>query len=1193
MPVGNTCVSTASGNWNDSTKWTGCGGAFPDSGDDVFIEAGHTITLTATQACKDLNLNTTTSQTRLDLGANTLSLNGKLRAYTGAAPGTSTGTLSATAAWIMSTTGKISIVGNSRALTSGSEWGAGNAGTASPNGFDLEINLTAGQTATLATAVKARSLNVISGTFDAGVNTVSVDTGAAGGDITISNGATLTSARSAAGTPVFQRTSSTLGGTLTVNGTLQLSGTSPAIAMTAVVLNGTVDYSRSGTQNLGTVPSGASQGGAATLSTYNNLKFSGTSAKTLLLNITVNGTFTMAGDGTVALTLGAFSLTYGGSSTLEYAGSGAQTTANNEFPAASGPNSLTINNSSGVALNGAKTINGTLTLTIGALNNSTNNVTLGNGTTISRATGTLNSAPTFGTTVNVTYTGSTGVTTGNEIPTSSTVLSALTVNNTGGVTLGAAVTVNGTLTIGSGATLDVSASDFALNMAGASWSNSGTFTPRSGTVTFNGTAAQAISGSSTTSFNNLTDSNTSGALSSSINFNVAGTLSMNGAATLMTPGASVQINSAGNTGTISGTGTVQVTRLGANPFSNQYRFSTNTLSAMTVDYASAGDQGVENGVASYGALKTSGSGTKTMGGGVTLPINGGVTIGSGTILAIGANNLNVAGNWVNNAGLSGFTMNSDKTITFNGTNQTLSGNTTFANLTINTSGSPNTVSAAGSTLAVTGLLRVQSGTFTSATQFGDVQIDAAGTLTLSGDISVSGNWTNNGTFNNGGFTVTFNGTAAQAISGSATTSFSGLTDSNTNAALSSSVNFNVTGTMTVNANAQFNPDAAVVINSGGAQGSITGSGKIFVTKTTATASLTGQYKFSSYSMSNMTVEYSGTGNQTVDGLSYKTLIISGSGVKAPDSGVSILGGDLTISAATLDLGAFSANRQTSGGTLTVASGATLKIGGTGTLPSNYSTHSIGATSTIEYSGTDQSVATLNSLQNYGNLTISGSGTKSLAGDVTVTTALTLNGGLSIGANTLTINGAVSYGAGGLGGGATSNIVVGGSGASTVITNVVLNNFTINRANGISLSCGCAAEGTVTVNGTLTLTNGAVNNSPTNVALGNSATISRASGGSLSSAPTFGTSVNVSYTGFYRIQHRARAADFFIGTQQPDNQHDWRCDYGDLQQLIIDRERLAPRAVGQIQQRDAVHRCSDRQWRRVGDLWSDISQRQLD
>ncbi len=390
------------------------------------------------------------------------------------------------------------------------------------------------------------------------------------------------------------------------------------------------------------------------------------------------------------------------------------------------------------------------------------------------------------------YNGSANQSVGNGLPSSVT---NLTIANTGSggnntVTGNSGQTVTGLLRvqagvyagastytnvqIDSGATLSIGA-DCTVS---GNWTNNGTFTPNGFTVTFNGTSAQAISGSATTSFASLTDSNTTAAVSSTVNFNVSGTLNMNGAATLMTLDPAVQINSSGNTGTISGTGTVKVSRLGSNSFSGQYKFFTFSVTALTVEWAGAGDQGVENGVSGYGAIKTSGSGTKSMGGAVTLAINGGVTIGSGTILTIGANNLTVAGNWTNNAGASGFTMNSDKTITFNGasTSQTISGSNTFANLTINTSGSPGTVSASGSTLSVTGLLRVQSGTFTSATQYVNVQIDAAGTLVLSGPISVSGNWTNNGgTFTPGTNGVTFNGATGQTITGN--TSFYDFTKS--------------------------------------------------------------------------------------------------------------------------------------------------------------------------------------------------------------------------------------------------------------------------------------------------------------------------------------------------------------------------------------------------------------------------------
>ncbi len=43
----NACVSSASGNWNDSSKWTSCGGTVPGNGDTVTIATGHTITVPA------------------------------------------------------------------------------------------------------------------------------------------------------------------------------------------------------------------------------------------------------------------------------------------------------------------------------------------------------------------------------------------------------------------------------------------------------------------------------------------------------------------------------------------------------------------------------------------------------------------------------------------------------------------------------------------------------------------------------------------------------------------------------------------------------------------------------------------------------------------------------------------------------------------------------------------------------------------------------------------------------------------------------------------------------------------------------------------------------------------------------------------------------------------------------------------
>ncbi len=162
---------------------------------------------------------------------------------------------------------------------------------------------------------------------------------------------------------------------------------------------------------------------------------------------------------------------------------------NTNFKSASQPmNNLTIDNSgggTGVTLNNTATVNGTLTLTNGAFTLSSA-LTMGFGSTIIRdkqATtgGSISVAPTFGSSVNVTYTGTTAVTSGPEIPSLATVLAKLTINNSGNVTLGSNAQVNGTV---AGSSLLFTAGKL---ITGAN------------TVTMSSTAAD-ITGASTTSY---------------------------------------------------------------------------------------------------------------------------------------------------------------------------------------------------------------------------------------------------------------------------------------------------------------------------------------------------------------------------------------------------------------------------------------------------------------------------------------------------------------------------------------------------------------------------------------------------------------------------------------------------------------------------------------------------------------------
>ena len=83
--------------------------------------------------------------------------------------------------------------------------------------------------------------------------------------------------------------------------------------------------------------------------------------------------------------------------------------------------------------------------------------------------------------------------------------------------------------------------------------------------------------------------------------------------------------------------------------------------------------------------------------------------------------------------------------------------------------------ASGSTLTVQDLLHIQSGTFTSASDLDDVQIDSGAILVLDGDCTVSGNWTNSGNFTHDSHNVIFDGSSAQIVGGSSATGFSSLT----------------------------------------------------------------------------------------------------------------------------------------------------------------------------------------------------------------------------------------------------------------------------------------------------------------------------------------------------------------------------------------------------------------------------------
>ena len=204
-------------------------------------------------------------------------------------------------------------------------------------------------------------------------------------------------------------------------------------------------------------------------STINALTINNASGVTMSGSTTVNGACNLTAG---ALAIGANTLTLkgtspvvsgsinGASGTIIYNGASGQT-ANG----LTNVNNLTTNNSIGVTLGAATTVNGVLTLTAGPFTTTTG-LTLGNSASIVRTAGSLSATPTFGTAVNLTYNGASAQTTSNELPTSSSVLNNLTINNAAGVSLNANSTVNGTLTLSSG-TLSLGSKNLTIGASGS------------------------------------------------------------------------------------------------------------------------------------------------------------------------------------------------------------------------------------------------------------------------------------------------------------------------------------------------------------------------------------------------------------------------------------------------------------------------------------------------------------------------------------------------------------------------------------------------------------------------------------------------------------------------------------------------------------------------------------------------------
>lgn len=282
---------------------------------------------------------------------------------------------------------------------------------------------------------------------------------------------------------------------------------------------------------------------------------------------------------------------------------------------------------------------------------------------------------------------------------------------------------------------------------------------------------------------------------------------------------------------------------------------------------------------------------------------------------------------------------------------------------------------------------------TSSVSVKSIKVETGATLTINngGTLNVQDSFTINGTLAGAGTgTVNLDGGLKQYISGSGTIAFRNLTISNTNDTAVINNSINVAGTLTVNSNAVLEPLPSAVINNAAAQGTITGNGTVLVTRISATANYQNQYKFSTNTLTNLTLNYAGLGDQSITlSTNHGNIIVSGTGTKTFSAAVTTTNvtGNVSLLSGTLSNGGF-AIAGNSGKTLSAASGATLLLTAS-TFPTGFGTFTFDANSTVNYASTNtQTIAAVN----YGNLVSSNTGARTLASSGTIGIAGTFTAG---------------------------------------------------------------------------------------------------------------------------------------------------------------------------------------------------------
>ena len=1025
-PAVPTYTSTGSGgNWNSVSTWDL--GSVPTAGSNVVISSSAPVTV-------DINTASLTN----------LTINSSLTTGTYTVSGTGTLTLAA-AGTLYVGAGGFPTGFTSAALASGSTVNYNNAGnqTVSAQTYS-NLTLSGSGAKILPTGTTTIGGNLsLSGT----ATTTTVVGLTINGNLIIGDGTTFTTA-------AFP---------LTVTGTTSVgAGTSGSLAITSAT--GTKTFTGAVTINSG---ASLAESAAAQLAFGSDVTNNGTLTENGAATVGIAGNFTNNGTYNASTGVHTFS-----GATKAIGGTNAITIPSATFTGAyTNSGTLNVSTAltvTGVTLTNNGTIiagsalSGTGTFTQGA----SSTLNIGGASTITTLTATANgnmvnysgTAQTVKATsyYNLTLSGSGAKT----LTGLSTINGSLTLSGTATTTAAAALTIGGDVNIGLGTTFTAGA--YTHNIAG-NWTNNGTFTSTGSTINLNG-ANQSIGGSNLL-FNNLT---LSGSLTKTFSgaATIGGTLNINNAKATLALGTTsttaylILGSSQQASGTYGSTASVASNK-------NDAYFDSSSDGIVNV---STGCNGTWTGATSTDWNDPTNwcGGTPTSTTDVVIPsgtpnsphigATGGtcksLTINSSATLVMdGAYTLTInGGDWSN----SGTFTASTGTVIFTGTS-TIGGSasTTFNNVTLGGSAAVTTGAAtsiagalnigdgtsfttAGYALTVTGTTTIGGGTSgslvisssTGAKLFiGLITVNNGATWNNSGNsaVGLQGGITNNGTFTagTGAYSFTTNNQAIIGIFSIPSVTVGGITLTNNNSLTVATALSGTGGTLS--------QTAGSTLNIGGTSGI-----------STLTATATGN-----------TVNYNGTA-QTVKATTYYNLTLSGSGAKTL-TGLSTINGDFTLSGTAT---AAAAAALTIGGNVTIGSGTTF-TGGTLThnVAGNWTNNGTftANTSTINLNGTDQAIG--GSTSSFNNLTISNSGTKTLGVNTTVNGTLTVNTGTTLALTSYNLGSPTSTV---LYGGATTGSTISGSGTLTLGGNVTVNSAGTG-ANGATISSPVALAATRTFN----------------------------------------------------------------------------------------------------------------------------------